>query len=238
MITWLASGELANSSTYHFGSRLGGVSKAPFDQLNVAGWVGDEPIDVATNLKLLADQTGVAIRCMQPEHGTTVQDVFGDEDALKRADILVTTKSSVGLLAPSADCVSLFAATSKRKFLLAAHVGWRGAAAGIASKILSTAELYGVTATELEVVLGPAICGWCYPVSTEVHDAVTDQLPAASTRSSSFTGVDLRVGLTEFFRSAGAKVDDRQPCTYESAELFSYRRDGTTGRQAAVAWLK
>ncbi len=237
MINWLASGEFAGTASYRFASRYGGASSEPFAELNVASWVGDEPDAVAKNLSILSEQTGVAVKAMRPEHGTTVQDVVGDEDLLKVADILVTTKANVGLLAPSADCVSIFAASTKKKFLLAAHVGWRGAAAGIAKKLLTTAELYGVKSNEVEMVLSPAICGWCYPVSTEVHDAVTAQLPTASTRSSSFTGVDLRIGLTNFFLENGVSVISQQPCTFETPSLFSYRRNNLTGRQAAIAWL-
>ena len=237
MINWLASGDFAGTASYRFASRYGGVSSEPFAELNVASWVGDEPDAVAKNLSILSEQTGVTVKAMRPEHGTTVQDVVGDEDSLKIADILVTTNTNVGLLAPSADCASIFAASNKKNFLIAAHVGWRGAAAGIAAKLLTTAELYGVRSDEMEMVLGPAICGWCYPVSIEVHDAVTAQLPAASTRSSTFTGVDLRIGLVNYFKENGVSVINQQPCTFESPSLFSYRRDNQTGRQAAIAWL-
>lgn len=237
MIDWLASGELASTASYRFASRYGGVSSEPYAELNVASWVGDEPGCVAKNLSILTEQTGITVKAMRPEHGTTVQDVVGDEDSLKGADILVTTKTNVGLLAPSADCVSLFAASTVTKFLMAAHVGWRGAAAGIATKLLTTAELYGVRSYEIEMVLGPAICGWCYPVSIEVHDAVTAQLPTSSTKSSTFIGVDLRIGLVDYFQNHGVSVINQQPCTFETPSLFSYRRDNQTGRQAALAWL-
>ncbi len=237
MINWLASGEFASTASYRFASRFGGVSIEPFAELNVANWVGDDPSCVAKNLSVLSEQIGIPVKQMRPEHGTTVQDVVGDEDSLKVADILVTTKSNVGLLAPSADCVSIFAASTKKKFLMVAHVGWRGAAAGIATKLITTSGLYDVRPDDIEMVLGPAICGWCYPVSNEVHDAVVAQLPNASTRSSTFTGVDLRIGLASYFREYGVSVVNQQPCTFETPSLFSYRRNNQTGRQAAIAWL-
>ena len=37
--------------------------------------------------------------------------------------------------------------------------------------------------------------------------------------------------------SVGVVADAIGPCTAESAELFSYRRDGVTGRFAGAIWL-
>jgi len=237
VINWLASGSLLNIAEYRFSSRLGGVSAGPFDELNLANWVGDDPEKVKANKELLAQSTGLQLHFMEPEHGTVVQDVSGDEVMLKKADIIVTTKKLVALVAPSADCVSLVATSAKKPFLLLAHIGWRGAAAGIAQKILTTASLYGVNSTDLNLILGPAICGHCYPVSKEVQLAVTENLPAAELNKKGHSGVDLRVGLTDFFIKSGVTVTNNLPCTFETEALYSYRREGRTGRQAVIAWL-
>ena len=238
MINWLASGSLGNVAEYRFSSRIGGVSRAPFDELNLANWVGDSPVDVEANKQLLTKDVGLKLSFMQPEHSTVVQDVSGDEVALKKSDILITTKRQVTLVAPSADCVSVVATSMHRPFLLVAHIGWRGAAAGIAQKIISTAALYGVNASDLNLIFGPAICGNCYPVSRDVQLAVSAKLPSAEINKKGFTGVDLRIGLSDFFVNAGASVIDNLPCTFETESLYSYRRDGVTGRQVVISWLK
>lgn len=237
MISWLTSGSLAGTASYRFSTRHGGVSSTPFESLNVASWVGDDPIAVAENLTILSKDISLPIHLMRPEHGVTVQDVFGDEPELKRADILVTTKPMVALAASSADCVSLIATSTKKKFLLVAHIGWRGAASGIAKKILDTAVLYGVFPTELTITLGPAICGNCYEVELSVQEQVCSQLPAAAVTSAKYIGLDLRTGLSDFFSKAGSQVSNDLPCTMESPDLYSYRRDHQTGRQVAIAWL-
>lgn len=237
MVNWLATGSLAATASYRFSTRHGGVSLAPFDSLNVASWVGDDPNSVAQNLAMLSDEVSLPIHLMRPEHGVDVQDVFGDETELKLADILVTTKPQVALAASSADCVSLIAASTNKRFLLVAHIGWRGAAAGIAEKIVNNAALYGVLPTDLEIVLGPAICGHCYEVELNVQQQVCAQLPSAPVTSEKHLGLDLRVGLVDFFTNLGAKITNDLPCTMESSDLYSYRRDSKTGRQVAIAWL-
>jgi polyphenol oxidase len=236
VINWLAAGSLGQNANYRFTSRAGGSSKPPFDSLNIANWVGDEPTAVASNLAAISNAIDLDLLPMHPVHGISVQEVFGDEEILRPADILVTLQSNIALLVPSADCVSVLATTIKKRFLLAAHIGWRGAAAGIAAKILSTAELYGVAANQLEIILGPAICGNCYEVSSDVQQQVAAQLPTAAVNRG-ILGLDLRTGLADYFADRGASVTNTLPCTYESENLFSYRRDSKTGRQALVAWM-
>ncbi|MFZ9283494.1 MAG: polyphenol oxidase family protein [Candidatus Nanopelagicales bacterium] len=237
MISWLRSGELGRVAQFRFSSRYGGVSEQPYAELNVANWVGDDPENVAANLKRVSDEIALPIFAMKPVHGTDVLDVASQGFKSRSADILVTTERNIALLAPSADCVSVVLAAKAKPFLMLAHIGWRGAAAGISRRIVSSAQLYGIETDELEIVLGPAICGKCYPVSDAVHDEVVRELPAASTKSGNQAGLDLRAGLVEFFSHLGSDVISDSPCTFESNDLFSYRRDNQTGRQAVVAWL-
>ena len=237
MVSWLASGVLANQVEYRFANRHGGVSSAPYQELNIANWVGDLDSSVQRNIELIEQSIGKKLHLMNPEHGVTAQDVLGNEKFLKKADILITTQRQVVLAAPSADCVSLILTSRQQSFLMMAHIGWRGAAQGIAKKITSICSLYGVSMSDTSITMGPAICGGCYEVSRQVHDEVVAELPDASHLKKNFVGIDLRAGLQEYFRSNGAEVENNLPCTMESGNMFSYRRDNKTGRQATLAWL-
>jgi hypothetical protein len=91
----------------------------------------------------------------------------------------------------------------------------------------------------MSVTLGPAICGACYEVPATMRDEVDAAVPgsAATTRRGT-PGIDLRAGLVGQLAAAGVTdvtVSDR--CTAEDPNLFSYRRDGATGRFAGIAWL-
>ena len=89
------------------------------------------------------------------------------------------------------------------------------------------------------MLLGPAICGRCYEVPAAMRDEVEAALPGSAAVTHRGTpGLDLRAGLARQLRGAGVAgvaVDPR--CTAEDPDLFSHRRDGTTGRQAGLIWI-
>jgi copper oxidase (laccase) domain-containing protein len=91
----------------------------------------------------------------------------------------------------------------------------------------------------MRAITGPAICGGCYEVPPELQASVSAQVPQARCATSWGTaGLDITAGVQEQLRQAGvgwAAADGR--CTRETPALFSYRRDGMTGRQAGLVWL-
>jgi copper oxidase (laccase) domain-containing protein len=91
-----------------------------------------------------------------------------------------------------------------------------------------------------EALLGPAICGSCYEVPAGLQAEVERQLPGSACRTRAGTpGLDLRAGLAGQLAALGvARVVVDPRCTAEDPELYSYRRDGVTGRQAGVIWLE
>jgi polyphenol oxidase len=91
---------------------------------------------------------------------------------------------------------------------------------------------------QVEVLLGPAVCGECYEVPSEMRDEVEAALPgsAATTRIGT-PGLDLRAGLRRALADLGVtRVDTDTRCTFEDDQLFSHRRAQPTGRLAAVTW--
>jgi hypothetical protein len=87
-------------------------------------------------------------------------------------------------------------------------------------------------------LLGPAVCGACYEVPPDMQAAVEARLPGSAVRTSrGTTGLDLRAGLAAQLLGLGVeRIATDSRCTVEDRDLYSHRRDGTTGRQAAVAW--
>ncbi|HMA47405.1 MAG TPA: laccase domain-containing protein, partial [Frankiaceae bacterium] len=97
----------------------------------------------------------------------------------------------------------------------------------------------GVRPEELSARLGPAVCGGCYEVPVAMRDEVARVVPAARATSAAGTpALDLRAGLLAQLADHGVRrVVVSSRCTVEEADVYSYRRDGTTGRFAGVAWL-
>ena len=226
-----------------FTTRAGGISTQPYDTLNLGGKVGDDPAAVATNRQRLADRMGLpfdALVWMDQVHGTIVT-LAGPTSSgpAEERDGQVTTAPGVALAVLVADCVPMLAADPVDGVIAAVHAGRRGAADGIALRTLEAMTRAGSRADQVQVLLGPAICGDCYEVPAAMRDEVEAALPgSASTTSRGTPGLDLRAGLARQLRAAGVDsvlIDKR--CTYSDLELFSHRRGAPTGRLAGVIWM-
>jgi copper oxidase (laccase) domain-containing protein len=97
----------------------------------------------------------------------------------------------------------------------------------------------GARPADIDALLGPAICGSCYEVPPDMQADVERRLPGSAARTTAgTTGLDLRAGIARQLAAAGVPEVVHDPrCTAEDPDLYSHRRDGVTGRQAAVAWI-
>jgi len=97
----------------------------------------------------------------------------------------------------------------------------------------------GASPDRMRAVIGPSICGGCYEVPESMRASVSAAVPQASCQTRAGTpGLDIAAGVRAQLAEAGVgSVRSDGRCTSESAELYSYRRDGTTGRFAGVIWL-
>lgn len=237
MSIWYDQSRLANRAEVRFASRFGGFSLPPFDELNVASWVGDQIATVDANLARLQLLIGVPLVAMKPAHGIVAIEIKDPNQMIGNADILITEQIGLALLAASADCLSLVATATTKPLLIVAHIGWRGAAAGITDRVLKEFRNRDVAISDIEVIFGSAICGNCYQVSVEVQQQVLTKLPAAELTNRNHIGLDLRVGVADYLEKLGVKVKSNLPCSFESRDFYSYRRDNVTGRNATIAWL-
>jgi YfiH family protein len=229
-----------------FTDRHGGVSDAPFDSLNLAWSGGDDPDAMAENHRLLmadfAPGDGVErLAELGQVHGREVlvvgadgprHDVHGHLHGI--GDGLVTAEPRVTLSVRAADCVPVLFADPDAGVIGACHCGRRGLVEGIVPATLAAMRELG--ATSVVAWVGPHVCGGCYEVPAEMQDDVADVEPATrATTSWGTPSLDLGAGVRAQLDREGATVVDVSRCTMESADLFSYRRDGRlSGRQAGL----
>jgi polyphenol oxidase len=224
-----------------FTDRRGGVSAAPYDSANLGGHVGDDAAAVAANRDALAVRLGLAApQYMDQVHGDTVA-VVDDAGATLPAggtDALVTVRSGVALAVLVADCVPVLMADPEAGVVSAVHAGRPGLRNGVALRALETMADVGADPRRTTAWLGPSICPACYEVPDDMRTDVAGVAPAAwSTSRTGTAALDLRAGLSALLRERGVTVELVGPCTAESADHYSYRRDGTTGRFAGVVRL-
>jgi polyphenol oxidase len=226
-----------------FSTREGGRSTGLFARFNLSAGVGDEPAAVLANRRRVSAELGVPVVYLAQVHGTRVATVTevparGAAD-IPDTDAAVTALRGVGLAVLAADCVPVLLADPVAGVVGAAHAGRVGAAAGILPATVAAMRALGARVEALEVVLGPAICGGCYEVPAPMRTEVDAALPGSAVRTRRGTpGLDLRAGLHRQLTELGVgRIGGDPRCTLESAELYSHRGEGRTGRQAAIIWL-
>lgn len=224
-------------------TRAGGKSRPPYESFNLADHVGDDPLAIAANRDRLADELGVPrdrFVWMEQVHGRTVTVVDGPLDAPAEAtDALVTADPGLVLVVLVADCVPVLLGDPEAGVVAAVHAGRVGAKAGVLPAALDAMVGLGAKPDRIEALLGPSICGACYEVPAAMAADVETRLPGSAAKSRKGTpSLDLRAGLWRQLADAGVGrigVDPR--CTAEDDALFSFRREGTTGRIAGLTWI-
>jgi YfiH family protein len=224
------------------------VSVGDFESLNLATHVGDDPRAVDWNRARILEWTGAqALVTLSAVHGADVVIVDDKVIAASRtgrdpvADALICQRDDVAVLALGADCLTIGIAGDDNQTVAAVHCGWRGLANDVVGATVRTMESLGTRPAH--VVLGPAVCGACYPVSPDRVDDLRRDAPDGVAEAGVMQcpdgqpGIDVRAGVRKRLESLGlpaTAVTSIDLCTVEEADLFSYRRDGRTGRQGIV----
>lgn len=229
-----------------FTTRAGGVSLAPYDSFNLGDHVGDDPSAVAQNRARLAEVLGLGVEnfvWMEQVHSNNVTVVDGPQaNPVEVTDALVTSARGLALTVLVADCVPILLSdttTPGHSVIAAVHAGRLGARNGIVAKTIDVMVEQGATPAHIHALIGPAASGALYEVPKEMAQDVESKLPgSATTTKKGSVGLDLRAGIVRQLLEKGVRAIDADPrCTIEDDTFFSYRRQGTTGRQAGVIWL-
>jgi YfiH family protein len=225
-------------------TRAGGVSAKPYDSFNLGPHVGDDPEHVAANRRRLAHDLKLAedhVVWMEQVHGRTATVVDGPlAQPAEMTDALITAQQGLAVAVLVADCVPVLLADPEAGVVGAVHAGRVGARVGVLPAALAAMRDAGARIDRVEVLLGPAVCGQCYEVPPAMQADVEAHLPGSACKTRSGTsGLDLRAGLWEQLAAIGvAKIGIDPRCTNEDRSLFSHRREGTTGRLAALTWVE
>ncbi|AZQ34148.1 MULTISPECIES: peptidoglycan editing factor PgeF [Streptomyces] len=236
--------DTVSGAHFAFTDRWGGVSAAPYEELNLGGAVGDDPEAVRTNRELAAKSLGLApgeVVWMNQVHGTDVAVVEGpsSDRPVPDVDAIVTARRGLALAVLTADCVPVLLADPVAGIVAAAHAGRPGMVAGVVPAALRAMTELGADPARIVARTGPAVCGRCYEVPESMRAEVAAAEPTAHAETSWGTpAVDVAAGVHAQLARLGVRDREQSPvCTRESGDHFSYRRDRTTGRLAGYVWL-
>jgi YfiH family protein len=229
-------------------TRAGGTSSGPWGVppegtggLNLGFLSGDVEDAVRSNRARLRSHLPSEPRWLKQVHGPTVVRA-DDAPAGTEADASFTTAPGVVAAVMVADCMPVLLAEASGACVGVAHAGWRGLAAGV---IQATAramrDALGQPGAELMAYLGPAIGPDHFEVGPEVLDAMAASLPRARDafrpRGEKFLADLFLLGRLALAEVSVTRVSGGGVCTVcDPRRFYSFRRDRTTGRHAALIW--
>ena len=225
-------------------TREGGLSPAPWDSLNLGLHVGDEQARVQENRRRLLAAAGASAAwpCswMRQVHQTRVVGPdLARVDAGTEADACWSDRPRQICLIQVADCLPILLALADGSAVAACHAGWRGLCEGVIE-----ATVNALPQGEKIAWLGPAIGADVFEVGAEVRAAFTSRAEEAGEAFNASVAHDGRyladlcmLARQRLARLGVQQVQGGDECSFSQPErYFSYRRDGVTGRMAALIW--
>lgn len=226
-------------------TRHGGVSQPPFDSLNLATHVGDDPACVQANRARLHQQLALPSEPLWLEqvHGVDVYHALGDTPTTPpRADAAYSNQPGRVLAVLTADCLPVLFCAHNGTEVAVAHAGWRGLCAGV---LEATLAAFQSPPSAIMAWLGPAIGQAAFEVGEEVRAAFLSQDPHAAvafmpSNRPEHWQADLYMLARQRLALAGVNlVYGGGDCTFSDAtRFFSYRRSTPCGRMASLIWLQ
>ena len=231
--------------------------------LNLADHVGDEVDAVAANRERLSQLLpgpvvwlnqvhGIEVLCLPKMSPAAREALLAATTATKTApiaDAAVTDEPGRVLAIMTADCLPVLLCDPDAGVAGAAHAGWRGLSAGVLPATISAMCELGARAESIKAWIGPAIGAQAFEVGAEV--------PAAFRSSPSFSGLEISaffqpkpgngdkslgdlpgLAIAQLGAAGLVSISAAPHCTVQDERLFSYRRDGQTGRMASFIWFE
>lgn len=256
-LLWLASPLLERCSaiSHGFSTRTGGVSRPPFDTLNLGVGRGDDPADVLENYRRFCAVIGT-----EPERAVLSKQVHKadvrivtEDDAGKglarprdyTADALITDAVNLPLVVFSADCGILLLYDPAHHAAGAVHAGWRGCAAGIVQQtVRAMTDAFGTVPGQLLAAVGPCIGPCCFETDDDVPDAMRLALGGDADAYVEQRGTKWHVDLAglnrQWLLQAGVTpphIDRCGLCTACRPDLFWSHRKMGNARGAQIAMI-
>lgn len=222
-------------------TRAGGISRSPYDSLNLGDHVGDDPAAVAQNRLILNNALNL------PNEPCWISQVHGmravntqDWQIGDKADASYTTTPNAICAVMTADCLPILLCNQTGDYVAAIHAGWRGLAAGIIEATIAKAPC---EPSQIMAWLGPAIGPTAFEAGDDVRNIFLSQAPENKSGFTSITEgkwwVDMYHIARQHLSAVGIyDIYGDVDCTVLNPDrFFSFRRDHDTGRMASLIWI-
>lgn len=243
-------------SVQGFTTRHEGVSRPPYNSLNLGLNTLDQPHNAEGNRSLLARAFGVnhdRLVTARQVHGSDILVIDEPNEDYNHflgveSDAIITNQAGVMIGICVADCVPILLCDPAKRVVAAVHAGWQGTAAKLVSKtVAGMKSQFGCNPETLQAAIGPCIGQCCYEVDGPVKQAFVQNGVAwdsfAEQAGEGKWRLDMAAVNRELLMLAGVPagaIQKSDMCVSCQRELFfSYRRDnGETGRQMGFIMVK
>lgn len=221
-------------------TRNGGISTGAHTSFNLGLRAGDDEAAVRANRAQLRAHLPHDPVWLKQVHGARVVRADGLTD-VPDADASYTRRAATVCTIMIADCLPVLLCDTRGSVIAVAHAGWRGLSSGV---IENTIAAMDIAPAELLAFLGPAIGPDAFEVGADVRDAFMTADAAAGAafkpqREGKWFADLFALARQRLARSGVHRIHGGGLCTYrDAARFYSYRRDKTTGRMAALIWLE
>lgn len=226
-------------------TRHGGVSREPYQSLNLGLYTDDDRQSVQENRRRFFAALG-----FEPEkvagayqvHGTAVLPVE-TAGQYQEYDALISNQSGILLSVTVADCTPVLIFDPVRRAVAAVHAGWRGTVGGIVSTTLAAMQrTYGTHPADCLAYIGTCIDECDYAVDADVGEQFNEEYARWDDEQRKFF-VDLKSANRDQLIAAGLVPQHIGISPYSTVthnkDYFSHRKEkGKTGRMLAVIGLR
>ncbi len=246
----------SSCSIQGFTTRHEGVSRPPYNSLNLGMNTQDQQATVEGNRSLLTRAFGLnqeALVTPRQVHGSDILVINELNEDFSHflsveGDAVITNQPNVMIGVCVADCVPIILCDIEKKVVAVVHAGWKGTAAGLVAKTVAGMKSeFGCKSTHIQAAIGPCIQKCCYEVDEPVRKAFLlggiEWDTCAEPKSSGKWHLDLTAANRDLLLLAGLPADSiqisEQCVCCHSEQFFSYRRDkDESGRQMGFVMLK
>ena len=226
--------------------RDGGVSPPPWDSLNLAAHVGDNPEHVRCNRRRLIESLALPSTpvWISQVHGVTAVDLDNrpDDSDVITADASISSQPGVVCAVLTADCLPILLRSQSGSHIAAIHAGWRGLAGNAGKSVIDTTlEVLPTPVDQFDAWIGPAIGSNRDRVDTPLYETFAT---LDSQYQDCFTPVNQNEWLMNLAAIATLQLANRGVtnifhsgiCCYSDNRFFSHRRQPGCGRMATLIW--
>ena len=243
-------------STQGFTTRHEGISRPPYNSLNLGTTTLDQQHNVEGNRSLLTRAFGIAQEALvtvRQTHGSDILVISEPNEDYSHflsveSDAIITNQPGVMIGVCVADCVPILLLDPEKRVIAAVHAGWQGTAAGLVAKAVAGMKYqFDCQPAALQAAIGPCISPCCYEVDAPVRQAFIQNGiqwdDCAEKCGEDKWRLDLAAANRELLIAAGVPSSAIQVSglcvSCQREQFFSYRRDsGETGRQMGFIMLK